>query len=211
MGSSDLLTTESDTPIPEGNAQTAADLRRQEILLRAAELFDKSGYHLTSMTDIAESVGIRKPSLYHYFTTKDEILFHIHADYIDVLLSRQLERIRLGVKASVMIEGIIRDLLEMIHERKGHVRAYYEHHRELSDERKPEIVAKREQYRKMVEDAVNAGVAEGDFRDVNPVLTTQSIIGAASWVYHWYGRWDLPIEEIGDGIIDILFNGLKRA
>jgi AcrR family transcriptional regulator len=47
---------------------------RDEILDAAAELFTTMGYIGTSTRTIAESVGIRQASLYHYFKTKDDIL-----------------------------------------------------------------------------------------------------------------------------------------
>ncbi|WP_179469042.1 TetR/AcrR family transcriptional regulator [Mycolicibacterium vinylchloridicum] len=47
---------------------------REEILDAAAELFTTRGYASTSTRAIAEAVGIRQASLYHYFKTKDELL-----------------------------------------------------------------------------------------------------------------------------------------
>ena len=47
---------------------------RDEILDAAAELFTSRGYASTSTRAIAEAVGIRQASLYHYFKTKDELL-----------------------------------------------------------------------------------------------------------------------------------------
>src|SRR5215470_309700 len=47
---------------------------RDEILDAASELFTTLGYAGTSTRTIAESVGIRQASLYHYFKTKDDIL-----------------------------------------------------------------------------------------------------------------------------------------
>jgi AcrR family transcriptional regulator len=47
---------------------------RDEILDAAGELFTTLGYTGTSTRSIAESVGIRQASLYHYFATKDDIL-----------------------------------------------------------------------------------------------------------------------------------------
>ena len=47
---------------------------RDEILDAAGELFTTLGYAGTSTRSIAESVGIRQASLYHYFKTKDDIL-----------------------------------------------------------------------------------------------------------------------------------------
>jgi len=47
---------------------------RDEILDAASELFTTLGYAGTSTRTIADSVGIRQASLYHYFNTKDDIL-----------------------------------------------------------------------------------------------------------------------------------------
>jgi AcrR family transcriptional regulator len=47
---------------------------RDEILDAAAELFTTRGYATTSTRSIAEAVGIRQSSLYHHFSTKDDIL-----------------------------------------------------------------------------------------------------------------------------------------
>src|SRR3569623_288667 len=47
---------------------------RDEILDAAGELFTTMGYTGTSTRSIADSVGIRQASLYHYFKTKDDNL-----------------------------------------------------------------------------------------------------------------------------------------
>lgn len=45
-----------------------------DILAKSAALFDELGFGKTSLQDIADAVGIARPSLYHYFRSKDEIL-----------------------------------------------------------------------------------------------------------------------------------------
>ena len=47
---------------------------KQEILEAALDLFSAQGFEATSMQQIAEAVGIRKPSLYSHFVGKQEIL-----------------------------------------------------------------------------------------------------------------------------------------
>ena len=47
---------------------------RQEILNTALELFSVQGYEATSVSQIADAVGIRKAALYSHFTSKQEIL-----------------------------------------------------------------------------------------------------------------------------------------
>ncbi|MCV7205799.1 TetR family transcriptional regulator [Mycolicibacterium peregrinum] len=62
-----------------GRPRTQAQRRqgvtaRDEILDAAGELFTTAGYSGTSTRAIAEAVGVRQASLYHYFRTKDDIL-----------------------------------------------------------------------------------------------------------------------------------------
>ena len=83
--------------LPATEPGTAADARRAEVITLAADLFDRHGYASVSMEQIAAAAGMAKPTLYHYFRAKDEILRGIHETFIDVLLERQDERERLGL------------------------------------------------------------------------------------------------------------------
>ena len=47
---------------------------KQEILQAALDLFSVQGYEATSISQLAEAVGIRKASLYSHFASKQEIL-----------------------------------------------------------------------------------------------------------------------------------------
>ena len=60
---------------------------RDEILDAAGELFTTLGYAGTSTRMIAESVGIRQASLYHYFKTKDDILCALLSHTVSPTLS----------------------------------------------------------------------------------------------------------------------------
>ena len=48
--------------------------RKEEIILAALELASRNGLKSISMTQIAEKVGIKAPSLYNHFKSKDEIV-----------------------------------------------------------------------------------------------------------------------------------------
>jgi TetR/AcrR family transcriptional regulator len=51
----------------------AERVRREDILAQAEQLFSERGYEGASMADLAESVGLRKASLFHHFHTKDAL------------------------------------------------------------------------------------------------------------------------------------------
>ncbi|MBT2224716.1 TetR/AcrR family transcriptional regulator [Nonomuraea sp. NEAU-A123] len=58
---------------------------RSRIIETARELFTTQTYRAASMRDIAERVGITKPSLYHHFRSKSEILASLVSPPIDQL------------------------------------------------------------------------------------------------------------------------------
>ncbi|MET7336091.1 helix-turn-helix domain-containing protein [Nonomuraea sp. NPDC005650] len=58
---------------------------RGRIIETARELFTTQTYRAASMRDIAERVGITKPTLYHHFRSKSEILAHLVGPPIDQL------------------------------------------------------------------------------------------------------------------------------
>ncbi|BCN45660.1 TetR/AcrR family transcriptional regulator [Prescottella equi] len=65
-----------------------ASTRREEILFHAAKLFSERGVAGTTVRDIADEVGILSGSLYHYFGSKDAIVFEIVIAFVDDLNER---------------------------------------------------------------------------------------------------------------------------
>jgi AcrR family transcriptional regulator len=65
-----------------------ADERRQQLLAVACDLFARSGFHDTSMDDIAESAGVTKPVLYQHFPSKRALYAELLEDTGRRLLDR---------------------------------------------------------------------------------------------------------------------------
>jgi AcrR family transcriptional regulator len=75
-----------------------ADERRQQLLAVACELFAHSGFHQTSMDDIAEGAGVTKPVLYQHFPSKRALYGELLEDTGRRLLDR-LEEATSGAKS----------------------------------------------------------------------------------------------------------------
>lgn len=62
------------------------DSSRDEILVIASGLFQRFGLDKTTMREIAEAVGKGKSTLYHYFTSKDEVFYAVaRRELLDVI------------------------------------------------------------------------------------------------------------------------------
>ena len=58
------------------------DDKRLAILARSAELFAGRGYARTTMSEIAEACGISKGLFYHYYASKEALLFDMLASHL---------------------------------------------------------------------------------------------------------------------------------
>jgi AcrR family transcriptional regulator len=190
---------------------SAATVKRSQVVQKAAELFDAAGYHNTGVADIAAAAGISKPTLYHYFAGKDEILFWIHEEYMDELIARQEKRAAITLSPGATILELIADMLEMTETRPG-VRVFHEHLRELREDQQQLVREKRERYQNMVESVIRDGVSSGELRDLDPRLTTLALFGMANWAYQWF-RPDGPMRsrEIAYFFWDVLLQGLANG
>jgi AcrR family transcriptional regulator len=160
--------------------------RRQQIISVAAGLFDEGGYANTTMDDIAGEVGVAKPTLYHYFPRKDDILHAIHEEFIDLLISRHENRSGRGLRPEQLLLEAMADILELMDTHRGHVRVFFEHHRELPAEARGPMRIKRDRYEKIVEDLIREGIELGVLRQTDAHLATLATFGMCNWAYQWY-------------------------
>jgi AcrR family transcriptional regulator len=184
------------------------ELKREAVLRTAAELFNGKGFHATSLDDVADVLKVTKPTIYHYFANKDEILFEC--------VRRGVESIR---DAAAEIEQRGGNGMERL---KAHMRNYAivmtngfgmcvtrTTDQELSKEsRKKFRTLKRETdttLRRVVEDGMRDGsIASGD-----PRLVAFTLAGALNWIARWYDpKGPLSPEEIADGCVATLVNGI---
>jgi AcrR family transcriptional regulator len=61
-------------------------MTRDDILEAAARIFSEKGFHAASMQDIADAVNLQKASLYHHFSSKQEILLALLDAALDLLI-----------------------------------------------------------------------------------------------------------------------------
>ncbi|HZQ88795.1 MAG TPA: TetR/AcrR family transcriptional regulator [Gaiellaceae bacterium] len=67
---------------------SAAEEKRRVILDAAVRVFARKGFHASRVGDIAEEAGVAHGLLYHYFSSKDEVLETIFREHWTTLLER---------------------------------------------------------------------------------------------------------------------------
>ncbi|MDP1878291.1 MAG: TetR/AcrR family transcriptional regulator [Actinomycetota bacterium] len=186
-----------------------ADARRRDIVATAAQLFETEGFATTSMERIARAVGLAKPSLYHYFASKDDILFAIHEEFINLLIERQEQRAIARLSPPQELLEVFGDVFDLMDTHRGHVRVFFEHYRELPITQQEVIKAKRDAYERSVEAVIVAGNESGELRGVDPRLVTLALFGMSNWAYQWFrSGGPLTARQIAVQFWDYLMRGI---
>ena len=67
--------------------------RKSNIAKIGAKLFSKKGFAETSMDDIAAAAKLSKGGIYHYFSSKTEVLYFILDNFMDLVLKELQEEL----------------------------------------------------------------------------------------------------------------------
>lgn len=196
----------------KARATTAAhDEKRLEIIAHCADLFDKVGYHGLTMQMLADEAGLGKPTLYHYFASKADILFEMHQLHIDAIISG-LDEVagKCSEPGDVLTQACAYTLRE-IAEHPGYVRAFMEHYGDLEGEHRAEIRKRRQEYFDRICGVIKNGVAAGKFRKSDPMISTLAFLGMCNWAYKWYPPMAAKTspEKMAKSLCQVFLEGLN--
>jgi len=186
--------------------------RRQEILLAAAEVFQKKGYRGTTVQDIADAVGILKGSLYYHFANKEEIFYEIIHDPMHHFVSQMSEVVALDLPPADKLRTALRYHLSAFDAHLPGVQVILRENLGTMDgERWVPIRALWKEHETLWEKILRTGIEQGTFRaDLDVKIATLGILGMCNWMHRWYrqdGR--LTTEEIADIWAEMILNGIS--
>lgn len=189
----------------------AGEERRQEILRVAERLFHQDGYHATSLDDVAEVIGFTKPAIYHYFESKEDILFELRDRIIREALDRAAEITKQGGTSAEQFTAVLVAHTRTVLEERRANKIYYEEQGLLSGDRERRIREHERRYELVLRDLYTQGVADGDLRDVDPGIAVSTLLGACNWAYRWYRPGgDLRPKELAETLVDLLTHGYRK-
>lgn len=151
----------------------------------ACALFAERGYNGTSMKDIAETLGVRAPSLYNHVAAKQDLLYAIMDTAMDRAINA-LDAALAGVhdladQLRVATESLVLDFLRYPQE----VTICNTEVRSLEAGNRRAIVAKRDSYAARVRAIIEQGCRTGQFHTTSPQLASFAVLemgnGAKSW------------------------------
>ncbi|MCW2721691.1 TetR/AcrR family transcriptional regulator [Pseudonocardia sp.] len=194
-------------PDSTSETPTRADAQRARVLAASVEIFGTRGYRATSMNEIAAGVGLSKPTLYHYFRNKEELLVRIYSEVLD----ESLRMARETVAASATPLDGLRDLLvsRVVYtcENRGLLKICFEEEDELRPDLAEELLVRRRAFEDVAVATLEQHLAAHPQVQLamTPKVFVNMCLGAANWTYKWYRpTGPRTPAELGRGIADAL-------
>jgi TetR/AcrR family transcriptional regulator, cholesterol catabolism regulator len=183
---------------------------RQEILHTAARLFQQRGYDATSMNDVAAALKLSKGGLYHHFQSKDEILFDLMNQAMDVTQERVVEPVRRIAGPEERLRTLIRLHVEVILSvRDREITVLLHENHPLPPSLRKRINARKKDYMHFVEKLVGeVQQVRRSQRAVSARAAAFALLGMINWIYQWYKpEYALNAEQIARQFTEIFFAG----
>ncbi len=183
---------------------------RELLIRKATELFYREGFARSSIRDIGEAAGISSATLYHYFKTKDDLLYEIIksiGDHLLILLNQTKQKF--DDPEDRLREMIFRQIC-LLKEKKEEVKIYIEEQYQLPKKLKTIIYR---QHRTIYETYLNELQRLSETGRLRPGLHLPtinfSLFAMMNWVYRWFKNdGPISIEEVADMIINVFFSGI---
>jgi len=185
--------------------------KTKEIHRVIARLFAYRGYHSTSMREIARELGMNQSSLYHYFSSKEDILFKLMNDAIDDVFVT-LEDI---YAADLLPEDKLKRVLD------SYIRSYagdqerlillVNEMNSLNEKYRHVLVEKQRRYVQLIKSILNELVGESKMKKIDPTVAIFAFFGMVHYTIKWYHK-DGPItlDELAKLFVEIFTKGILK-
>lgn len=182
--------------------------RRMEVLLAAARTFNRLGYHVATLDDIADELDITKPALYYYVKSKDELLFacgQLAMDELSTALDRSVDLEASGLER---LRLFFRTYAEMICKDFGRCLAGTEP-KDLASKSRKENAAGRRALNLSVRDMIKDGVKDGSIRPCDDRAVSIALFDAFNGLSRWFDpKGAQPISQIANEYVAIFTKGI---
>jgi AcrR family transcriptional regulator len=180
----------------DGKPSRGRHNRRGEVLDAAIAVFHEKGYASASIQDVADRVGVLKGSLYHYISSKEDLLVHVFEDS-----DRQSEELAAAVTAMPVpaIEKLRAfvyrwSLWHLVNMERATV--YFKEWKHLDGPRQAEVKRKRRDYERFLIDLVVAVKSDGDApAGLDARYACFFILSALNGLPTWYRRRSVAEAE----------------
>jgi AcrR family transcriptional regulator len=188
------------------------ELVEAQIYEQATRLFAERGFAGTSLQDIADAMGMTRPSLYYYVKNKDQLLARLVTEITEAPAAATEEIADRDLDAVTKLRELVRLIAGQQARHAARFQLVIRSESELPDD----LAGAHQAAKRRVLDGfvrvVDEGIRSGEFRP-RPVRTTAlALIGMCNWVAWWFrpGGVQSP-EEVGEQMAEMAVAMVAQA
>lgn len=197
------------SPSPEDGITTDPNSPRGKLLEQAACLFREKGYERTTVRDIAAAVGIQSGSIFHHFSSKEDILRAVMGEALTYFTAELRTAIDDQSSVRDRLLACIRSELQFTvgDETTAIMSLLITEWRSLGPDNQADILAYRSVYEQLWMDVLSQarteGLIEGDVFVLRRLLA-----GAIHWTMNWFQLdGELSLEALAEQTLNLACTG----
>lgn len=198
------MTVQERTRVPRGEA-------RDRIVAAATELFGRQGYEATTTRQIVAAAQVTKGALYHWFSSKEDLLTSIYRE----LLAEQTERLAAIASGDGPVDVRLHDaVVDLFAHMDDHAEALTVWARSMhlvGGEHAAAVRRERRRYQDLFHGLIQEGQDVGVFRkDVLASVITNTFLSSVIQLHSWFSP-DGPLtrRELGDQMAALFLAGIR--
>jgi AcrR family transcriptional regulator len=185
----------------------------ERIIAAAVTLFAERGFDATAVQQIVDRAEVTKGALYHYFDSKDDLLYEIYHSLIGVQNADLDAIVARGLGAAETLREILVAVVRTTIDKLEEAAVFFREGHKLDAERMAAYRTDRRRYHQGVRRVIEQGQTSGEFSPALPADTAvQVAMGVVNQLPVWY-RADgpKPAEQLGGEIADFVRAALRPA
>ncbi len=184
---------------------------KQKILKAATELFASKGFDGTSVRDIAENVGLSVPGMFHYFPSKEEILYEIMTVFMDNAYKKIMEVYSADIDPIEKLSEICKFYVEQYAGHKHQLTILISERKSLIPEHRQRCIKKEREYVKALTNLFEELTKRKRLKAINHSILAFIFFGMVHWTYQWYNpkaKGGIGPNELGRIMSEVFLKGI---
>ena len=180
------------------------------ICQKAARVFNSKGYLAATLVDVSRAAGLSKGGIYHYFSTKEELLFTILDNYTDMMLDNLEEELESMPSPEEKIHYFIRRHINQYCEDVDGARVVLHETNNLPAKYWTAIREKTKKYTFILGNNIKEYLKSDKVSSDRVRVLTYTLLGMCNWIYWWYDpKGPMKPEELAEEISNTFFGKIK--
>jgi TetR/AcrR family transcriptional regulator, cholesterol catabolism regulator len=172
-----------------------------------AKLFSKKGFAETSMEDIASAAKLSKGGIYHYFSSKTELLYYILDNFMDIVLKdlqEELDAIDSGLEK---VRRLVFRHVATFPQYMAEAKTLFHEVQNLPPKPFKKVLAKESEYFRITAKVLSEYFGSSVKRNQVTAMTF-ILLGMCNSIYSWYNpKSPISPEHLSQMVFDILIDG----